>query len=597
MKIEGNIEGIKKNILVRLNALLGTKYPHNLILSPDLAGELASISAAIKREVALYLDRHGVVNSIMIGDRHTVPLPVDMRRRSSFSLSGLRCVHTHPNSGSELSSLDITSMLEGNMDAMIAIGLQEDTIISIHIALPANNGQYQTLGPLNMAAVASISFPELITEIEKELTKPAAHIVEEAVKTALLIGFKEKKDDLLTGEESLTELTELAVTAGIKVHACLLINNTKADPSLYLGKGKIKELSLYRQQEAIDLIILDDFLSPRQQRNLEEELGCGVTDRTALILQIFAQRARTKEGKLQVELAQLNYLLPRLIGFGQNLSRLGGGIGTRGPGETKLETDRRRIRVRISELQQEIEQIKKRRNVLRKQRHANEIPVVALVGYTNAGKSTLMNTLTQADVLTENKLFATLDPTTRHLKYKQQDMLLTDTVGFIHKLPHQLISAFRATLEEINYADLLLHIIDASHPAFEAHMLSVRQVLDSIGAGEKISILVFNKWDVIKDPIEFQDIIKKSSPSLAISAINGTNIDSLLEMVLEYLPQKHKTVKLIIPYAHASITNNLYKNGQVTNIEYLHDHILCTACVPISMLNALEPFFDRKERP
>jgi len=595
LKIEGNIDGVKKSILLQLDALLGKKYPHDLLLSPELAEEIASISAVIKREIALYLDRHGMVTNIMIGDRQTVPLPMDMRRRSTSSLSGLRCVHTHPDSSSELSTLDITSMLEGRMDAMIALGLKDEKIAAVHVAFPGSEGQYQINGPQNLSDINRMSFQELITEIEKARAKPTAHIIDVPIKNALLIGFKEKKGDFLSGEESLAELKELAYTAGINVHSSLLINNLKTDPSLYLGKGKIKELSLYRQQEAIDLIIIDDSLSPRQQRNLEDLMGCGVTDRTALILQIFAGRARTKEGKLQVELAQLNYLLPRLIGSGQSLSRLGGGIGTRGPGETKLETDRRRIRIRISELQQEIERIRKQRNVLRKQRQENEIPVVALVGYTNAGKSTLMNTLTQSEVLTEDKLFATLDPTTRHLKYKQQELLLTDTVGFIHKLPHQLVSAFRATLEEINYADLLLHVVDANNPAYDANIKSVEQVLTSIGAGDKFSILVFNKWDLVKDPVEYHDIIKRNTPSLAISAIEGTNIDNLLEMISENLPQKQQTVILRIPYSHASVVNSLYKNGQVMNLEYLDDNIICTVCIPCNLIDSLRTFIDRRE--
>jgi GTP-binding protein HflX len=486
-------------------------------------------------------------------------------------------------------------MLEGRMDAMLALGLDGKRINGIHIALPGKNAQYQVYGPLKLDEINQISFLELIRDIEREQDKPSTKEIENETKNALLIGFKEQKDNLLSGEESLIELKELAHTAGINVHGCLLINNTKPDPSHYLRSGKIRELSLYRQQESIDLIIIDDFLSPRQQRNLEDTLGCGVTDRTALILQIFAERARTREGKLQVELAQLNYLLPRLIGYGQSLSRLGGGIGTRGPGETKLETDRRRIRGRISDLQQEIEIIRKQRSTLRKQRQENEIPVIALVGYTNAGKSTLMNTLTHSDVLTENKLFATLDPTTRRLKYLRHELLLTDTVGFIHKLPHQLVTAFRATLEEINYADLLLHVVDAGNSAHESHIESVHRVLDKIGAGDKLSILVFNKLDTVEDQVELQNTIKKNSPSIAISSLQGTNIENLLEMVIEHLPKKYQTVLLKIPYSQSSIVNNLYEKAQVISIEYLEDNIYCTVLLSSQLLASLEPFIQRKE--
>jgi GTP-binding protein HflX len=596
LKNISNTEGVKKSILLQLDALIGSKYPHDLLLSPELAVEIAGISAEINREIALYLDRHGIVTDIIIGDRHTVGLPIDMRRRSNTSLSGLRCVHTHPKGSSELSSMDITSMLEGRMDAMLALGLEGNRIKDVHVALPNNDSQYQIYGPLKLDDINNISFLELIREIEKDRDRPTTQVIENEIKNALLIGFKEQKGDLLSGEESIKELKELAHTAGINVHSIIIINNTRPDASHYLRSGKVKEISLYRQQESIDLIIIDDFLSPRQQRNLEDSIGCGVTDRTALILQIFAERARTKEGKLQVELAQLNYLLPRLIGHGQSLSRLGGGIGTKGPGETKLETDRRGIRGRISDLQQEIEVIKRQRATLRKQRQENEIPVVALVGYTNAGKSTLLNTLTQSDVLTENKLFATLDPTTRRLKYKQQEILLTDTVGFIHKLPHQLVTAFRATLEEINYADLLIHVVDAGNPAHVAHIESVHRVLDKIGSSEKLSILVFNKWDTVQDQIELQNTIKINSPSIAISALKGTNIEKLLEMVIDHLPINSQRVLLKIPYSQTSIVNSLYEKAQVINIEYLEDNILCTVLLSSQLLSSLEQFIvDRRE--
>ena len=298
-------------------------------------------------------------------------------------------------------------------------------------------------------------------------------------------------------EDSINELSELAATAGAEVIAKLIQKRGKPDPAYYIGEGKAKELAILAITTHADLVIFDDELYPAQQRNLEKLLKTKVIDRTWLILDIFASRAQSKEGKIQVELAQLCYLLPRLVGKGTALSRLGGGIGTRGPGETKLEVDRRRIRRRISVLQKELEEIAKRRGLQRSNRKKSGLPLVSLVGYTNAGKSTLFNALTDAEVFVEDKLFATLDPTIRRCYLPSGDfMLLADTVGFIKKLPHDLVAAFRATLEEATYSDLLLHVVDASHPGKDEHCEAVQEVLRALGIGDKPVITVLNKMDL-----------------------------------------------------------------------------------------------------
>ena len=323
----------------------------------------------------------------------------------------------------------------------------------------------------------------------------------------------------------------MAKTAGAEVVAKTYQKRDKPDSALFLGKGKIQEISLLVQEHNANLVICDDELSPSQQRNLEQVLGAKVIDRTELILDIFAQRAQSHEGKLQVELAQLKYKMPRIGGQGLVLSRLGGGIGTRGPGETKLEVDKRRIRSRINDIEKLIENVKKHRQLHRENRIASNIPTIALVGYTNAGKSTLLNKLTAAEVLAEDKLFATLDPTTRKIVLPNgQEALLTDTVGFIQKLPHQLVSAFRATLEEVKVADLLLHVIDASHINYEEQMQAVISVLKELKIVDKPTVLVFNKVDKIDEEITINKLLQYHN-SVAISAKDGQKLENLMDLI------------------------------------------------------------------
>ncbi|MGB9803089.1 MAG: GTPase HflX [Desulfofundulus sp.] len=330
-------------------------------------------------------------------------------------------------------------------------------------------------------------------------------------------------------EESLDELARLADTAGARVVGRVVQRSRRPDPATFLGRGKVRdEIAPACRELGVDLVICDQELSPAQVRNLEEALGVRVIDRTQLILDIFARRARTREGKLQVELAQLEYLYPRLTGRGAELSRLGGGIGTRGPGETKLETDRRRIKRRIAELRRKLEEVRRHRTLLRSRRQKAPVTLASLVGYTNAGKSTLLNALTGADVPVEDKLFATLDPTTRRLVLPNKEVvLLTDTVGFIRRLPHHLVAAFRATLEEVTEADLLLHVVDVSSPDYPARIEAVDQVLASLGAREKPTILVLNKIDRLT--AEEPWLVPADRPAVAVSALTGRGLDKLCQ--------------------------------------------------------------------
>lgn len=379
--------------------------------------------------------------------------------------------------------------------------------------------------------------------------------------------------------ECLDELEELAKTAGAITVAKVVQNLPNFNPATYVGKGKLEEIkSLIYEYDATG-IVCDDELSPAQLKNLEYELETKVIDRTVMILDIFAQRASTREGKIQVELAQLKYRSSRLIGLGHSLSRLGGGIGTRGPGEKKLEIDRRLIRDRISQLNKELEQVKKNRETLRKQRTNNPIPIVSIVGYTNAGKSTLLNTLTNANVLEEDKLFATLDPTTRNLSLESgQEILLTDTVGFIRKLPHHLINAFRSTLEEAKYADIILHVIDSSSRAMESQMQTVYETLENLEVRDKITVSVFNKQDKVIEPEALRDF--KSDYSVKISAKQGQGLDELLALIEKILNERQVLVEKVFSYNDAGKIQQIRKYGQLLEEKYLENGIYVKAYVP-----------------
>ncbi len=359
---------------------------------------------------------------------------------------------------------------------------------------------------------------------------------EEIKEKVILVGVSLNDGD--DTQDSLTELEELASTAGAQTVGVLIQTRTQIHPGTYLGSGKLEELSEMIYETGATGIICDDELSPAQLRNMEDALDTKIMDRTLVILDIFAKRASTSEGKIQVELAQLKYQLARLVGLRSSLSRLGGGIGTRGPGEKKLEMDRRLVKERIAQLNRELKEVKRHREVTRSQRQKNRIPVAAIVGYTNAGKSTLLNTLTGAQVLEEDQLFATLDPTTRSLILpSNQQILLTDTVGFIRKLPHHLIEAFRSTLEEAKYADMILHVVDVSNPQVEKQMYVVYETLADLGIAGKTIITLFNKQDKVAEPVDLRDF--KADKTLKISARSGEGLERLKEILDEVLHERH----------------------------------------------------------
>ena len=409
-------------------------------------------------------------------------------------------------------------------------------------------------------------------------------VLEDFKERVILVGVSEQDGD--DAEDSLAELAELVKTAGASVAGTLIQKRELIHPGTYVGTGKVAEIAELLEHTGATGIVCDDELSPAQLKNLETMLNTKVMDRTLIILDIFAARATTSEGKIQVELAQLKYRLSRLTGLGRSMSRLGGGIGTRGPGEKKLEIDRRLINDRIAQLNRELKEVVKHREIARAKRERNAVPVVAIVGYTNAGKSTLLNHLTDAEVLEEDKLFATLDPTTRMLELEgHQQVLLTDTVGFIRKLPHHLIEAFKSTLEEAKYADYIIHVVDASNPQRDKQMYIVYETLDHLGVKNKKILTLFNKIDIRTDDDPLQDF--RADHVLQISATENAGLDAVKDVLQEMLREDKIYIERVIPYAQAGVLQLVRNKGELVLEEYVPEGISIRAYVPMEVYGKL----------
>ncbi len=541
-EIQGNVGGIRDSVLSDMLQLYDMEMSADEFLSDEVCDALVRFTSLINREVLIYVSREGKIENVRVGDDHSVHMDEMRLVRNIDRLSGVRCIHTHPNGTGILSDVDLGSLNALRLDAMCAVGVKDGRASSVYAAFIGDmEGEERVpvlFGPMRAHHLPHKQLLNAIQEADCRLLSDTYNIVEIKPDRAVLAGI-ESAD----GYDTLSELAELCKTAGIKVVAREQQRKRSVDPATYIGSGKAEELSLTASAAEADIFVFDDELTAIQLRNLEQILGLPIVDRTMLILDIFAQRAQSREGKLQVELAQLKYRLPRLLGMGKVLSRQGSsGVGMRGPGEKKLEIDRRRIRRRVFELEQELSEIEKQRGLRRARRAANPIPVVALVGYTNAGKSTLLNLLSGADALAEDKLFATLDPIVRKVCLPNgTECLLSDTVGFINKLPHDLVNAFRSTLDEVCDADLILHVVDCASDYYEVQMHVVEEVLGSLDALDTPRIEIYNKTDK-------PEAKPRNNGGIAVSALKGTGIDELLRAIEDALSKTQVRLEIVVPY-------------------------------------------------
>ncbi|MBD2130321.1 GTPase HflX [Microcoleus sp. ZQ-A2] len=558
--IYGNIQGLKSSYSKQLQRLYEQQQPGDRLITSEFGEQLTAISTEIHQPVCCYINRRGQVIRVAVGTPAQTQLsPQELPRHGTQRLGGIRCVATQLK-GAIPDTAALTAMARQRLDALVLLipssneeGQQDDTIPSsvqeaflAHL-VPDRESPWLVSPPMSLDELTEQDFDDLVDEWEKEFKAAGFETSQfQEIKTGrdrvLLVGLMTEDMSPQRFQDSLEELARLVESAGGEVAETVQQKRSRPHPQTVVGQGKIEEITLRAHKHGANLIVFNRDISASQARNLETEIGIRVVDRTEVILDIFAQRAQSQAGKLQVELAQLEYMLPRLRGRGQEMSRLGGGIGTRGPGETKLETERRTIQRRIAQLQQEVNQLQAHRARLRQQRQQQEVPSIAVVGYTNAGKSTLLNVLTHAEVYTADQLFATLDPTTRKLvvtepeTQERQTLLVTDTVGFIHELPPALMDAFRATLEEVTEADALLHVVDLSHPAWESHMRSVEEVLKEMPALPGSALIAFNKIDRVDSGT--LTLAQTKYPEAAfISATQRLGLETLRQRLVKLLDE------------------------------------------------------------
>jgi GTP-binding protein HflX len=530
-EVFGNTLGLKASQLHALRRTYRRRVEPGDVVSPELARHLTEISRETNRQVGVFLDRKGDVQAVIVGDARRLELPDVGRSRAGESrLRGLRLVHTHLHQ-EPLTRDDHTDLALLRLDLVAAIEVRPDGLPGkVHLAhLLPENPQGAMWKDEEAASVHDLGYHAALgaQALEEEFARARALRRTGGRERAILVGFGGKGRGRTEAEASLAELRELARTAGVEVIDTTLQLRRETDPRYLIGKGKLEDIVLRSMQLMATVIVFDSELSPSQARHIAEATSLKILDRTQLILDIFAQRAQSADGKLQVELAQLRYLYPRLVGRDDSLSRLAGGLGGRGPGETKLEIDRRRVRDRITALERRIEALSGDRQLRRRQRNGRGLPVLSIVGYTNAGKSTLLNALTRSEVRAEDKLFATLDPTSRRLRFpRDREVIVTDTVGFIRDLPPDLVAAFRATLEELSDADLLLHVVDAADPRQDDQIAAVERILAELGLAAKQRLLVFNKTDRLP-PGEGASLADRRG-GVGVSAVTREGLPDLL---------------------------------------------------------------------
>lgn len=530
MDITGDLSGIKTSQLLEFKELLIMNTERTELVNPNLVIGLAHFSQAWNREIAVYINRSGIVCAAGVGKHASVTLP---KLKGRINTKKLRCIHTHPNGSAKLSSVDLSALLSLDLEFMVAVGIINGDIMGAEIAYITDNGL--TTLRLEPEELAKFDLRYVVSSTSSRFKKNE----NDGIEKGILLGLS---DDRELGLELLNELKELARTAGAEVVGQILQPRRFSNARSYIGKGRLEEVQFRIQETGANVLICDDELTPSQVRSLQEATQLKILDRTTLILDIFAQRALSREGKLQVELAQLQHLLPHLSGLGQDLSRLGGGVGTRGPGETKLETDRRRVRQRITQLERELADVKKNRQIRRQQRHESGLPLVALVGYTNAGKTTFMQhsmsqlKLSSSAPIGEDKLFATLDPIIRRIPIDTElEILLSDTVGFIRKLPHSLLKAFLATLEEVQQATVLLHILDASHPRALEQAEIVNEVLKELGVADKPTVTILNKVDKISYNADIDRLAHELPNPIPLSLKNDDSLNPVWQQIKTFL--------------------------------------------------------------